>query len=203
MHGQILSCAEHHPYLGVAIVNDLSWNHHINNIAQSAHSSTNFLHINISKCSADTKQAGITGMVRPMLKYTSSTWDPHQQNQIQKLEWIQSKAARFVLNCYDPMASVAQMRQELGWPTLQSHRFTAIITMCYKAVLGLVHLPFPNYLTPKSRTMRGEHTHTSTLLYIPGLMFFKYSFFARNLKDNTVLEYSPSNSHRKTVCGFL
>ncbi len=37
-------------------------------------------------------------MVRPKLEYASSAWDPHQQNKIQKLERIQSKAARFVLN---------------------------------------------------------------------------------------------------------
>ncbi len=158
MHGQILSCAEHHPYLGVEIAKDLSWNHHINNIAKSAHRSTNFLCRNVSKCSADTKQAGITGMVRPKLEYASSAWDLHQQNQIQKLERIQSKAARFVLNRYDPMASVTQMRQELGWPTLQSHRFTARMTMFYKDVHGLGHLPFPDYLTTKSRTTRGKHT---------------------------------------------
>ncbi len=88
MHGQILSCAEHHPYLGVEITKDLFWNHHINNIAQSAHRSTNFLCRNISKCSADTKQAGITGMVRPKLEYASSAMDLHQQNQIQRLERI-------------------------------------------------------------------------------------------------------------------
>ncbi len=158
MHGQILSCAEHHPYLGVEIAKDLSWNHHISNIAQSAHRSTNFLHRNISKCSADTKQSGIIGMVKPKLEYASYACDLHQQNQIQKLERIKSKAARFVLNHYDPMASVTQMGQELGWPTLQSRRFTARMMMCYKAVHGLVHLPFPGYLTPKSRTMRGEHT---------------------------------------------
>ncbi len=109
MHGQILSCAEHLPYVEVEIAKDLSWNQHINNIAQSAHRSTNFLRRNISKCSADTKQASITGMVRPKLEYASSAWDPHQQNQIQKLEQIQSKDARFVLNRFKPMASVTQM----------------------------------------------------------------------------------------------
>ncbi len=55
MHEQILSCAEHHSYLGVEISNHLFWNHHLNNIVQGAHRYTNFLHKNISKCSADTK----------------------------------------------------------------------------------------------------------------------------------------------------
>ncbi len=34
MHRQILSYAEHHSYLGVEIVKDMSWNHHINNNTQ-------------------------------------------------------------------------------------------------------------------------------------------------------------------------
>ncbi len=166
------------------IAKDLSCNHHINNIAQSAHRSTNFLRRNISKCSADTKQASITGM----------------KNQIQKLERIQSKAARFVLNCYDLMTSVTQMRQELGWPTLQSHRFTARMTMCYKAVHGLVHLSCPDYLTLKSRTMRGEHTNQYTVVQTRTDVF-KYSFFPRtircwNILTVTLIEKPPVDSFK-------
>ncbi len=161
-------------------------NHHINNFAQRAPTPPNFLRRNISKCLADTKQAGIIGMVRPKLEYASSAWDPHQQNQIQKLERIQSKAARFVLNCYNPMASVTQMEQELSQTTLQSRRFTTRMTMCYKAVHGLVHLPFPDYLTPKSRTMKGEHTHQYTVVQTR-TDAFKYSFFPRAIRFWNIL----------------
>ncbi len=79
------------------------------------------------------------------------------------------------------MASVTQMRQELGWLTLQNCRFTARMTMCYKAVHGLVHLPFPDYLTPKSRTMRGEHTNQYTVVQTRTDVF-KYSFFPRTIR---------------------
>ncbi len=131
-------------------------------------------------------QAGITGIVRPNLEYASSAWDPHQQNHTQKLEWIKSKAARFVLNRYNPLASVTQLRQELGWSTLQARRFTARMTMCYKAVHGLVHLPFPDYLTPKSRTMRGEYTHLYTVVQTRTDVF-KYSFFIRTIHCFNIL----------------
>ncbi len=158
----------------------------MHNIAQSAHRATNFLRRNISKCSADTKQAATTGMVRPKLEYGSSAWYPHQQNQIQKFERIQSKATRFVVNHYDPLASVTQMRLEQGWPTLQSCHFTARMTMCYKAVYGIVHLPFPDYLTPKSRTMRGEHTDQYTVVQTRTDVF-KYSFFPKTIRCWNIL----------------
>ena len=37
-------------------------------------------------------------MVRPILEYTTSVWDPHTTANIQKLESVQRRAARFCLN---------------------------------------------------------------------------------------------------------
>ena len=186
MLGQILQCADHHPYLGVEISSDLSWSHHINNIIQSAHRTTNFLRRNISKCSVETKQAGITGMVRPILEYASSAWHPYQQNHIQKLESVQSKAARFVLNRYDQMASVTQMRQELGWPTLQTRRFITRTVLFYKIVNGLIHLQIPEYIIPKTRILRGEHQHQYTVVQTRTDVF-KYSYYPRTIRCWNIL----------------
>ena len=36
-------------------------------------------------------------MVRPILEYASSVWDPHTTANIQKLESVQRRAARFCL----------------------------------------------------------------------------------------------------------
>ena len=178
---QTLKRAEHHPYLGVEIAKDLSWTHHINNITQSAHKTINFLRRNISKCSADTKQAGISGMVRPKLEYASSAWDPYHQTHIQKLEGVQSKAARFVLNRHDQMASVTQMRQVLGWPTLQARRFIARTVLFYKTVNGLVSLPIPEYVIPKARILRGEHPHQYTTVQTRTDPF-RFSYYPRTIR---------------------
>ncbi len=56
------------------------------------------------------------------------------------------------------MACVTQTQQELGRSTLQARRFIARMTVCYKAVHGLMHLFFPEYITPKSRTLKIEHS---------------------------------------------
>jgi hypothetical protein len=42
-------------------------------------------------------------------------WDPHTQANINKVESIQRRAARFVTNNYDPRASVTTLLQDLNW----------------------------------------------------------------------------------------
>ena len=120
-------------------------------------------------------------MVRPKLEYASSAWDPYHQTHIQKLEGVQSKAARFVLNRHDQMASVTQMRQVLGWPTLQARRFIARTVLFYKTVNGLVSLPIPEYVIPKARILRGEHPHQYTTVQTRTDPF-RFSYYPRTIR---------------------
>ena len=46
-------------------------------------------------------------------------WDPWQKQQINKIEMIQRRAARYTLNQYSYYSSVSAMLQHLCWPTLQ------------------------------------------------------------------------------------
>jgi hypothetical protein len=50
------------------------------------------------------------------LIYASTVWDPHTQANINKVESIQRRAARFVTYNYDPRASVTTLLQDLNWP---------------------------------------------------------------------------------------
>jgi hypothetical protein len=59
-------------------------------------------------------------------------WDPHTQANINKVESIQRRAARFVTNNYDPRASVTTLLQDLNWPTLQHRRQLAKLIMMYR-----------------------------------------------------------------------
>ena len=48
--------------------------------------------------------------VRPLLKYTSSVWDPYYtKRNIKKIEAIQRRAACFILNRYHNNSSVSAM----------------------------------------------------------------------------------------------
>ena len=70
-------------------------------------------------------------MIRPIIEYTSTIWTPHLQKDILKLESIQRKLARFVLNDYARLSSVTSMIQKLGWPTLKQRRDNTKIIILY------------------------------------------------------------------------
>jgi hypothetical protein len=53
-------------------------------------------------------------------------WDPHTQANINKVESIQRRAARFVTNNYDPRASVTTLLQDLNWPTGKDEVFGVV-----------------------------------------------------------------------------
>ena len=67
----------------------------------------------------------------------ASIWDPCQQYLINKIEIIQHRAARFVLN--HPWRklqrdSITLMLSELQWPPLQTLRRNARLTLLYKII---------------------------------------------------------------------
>ena len=46
------------------------------------------------------REAAYKGLVRPILEYGSSVWDPHYEGLIDDLEKVQKRAARFVTRNY-------------------------------------------------------------------------------------------------------
>jgi len=72
------------------------------------------------------------------LEYAASVWDPHLAKDINKLENIQRRSARFVKGDYRTTSSVTQMLQELGWQDLQSRHRDLRLALLYKVVMGPV-----------------------------------------------------------------
>ena len=46
------------------------------------------------------KKSAYTTLVRPLLEYSSSVWDPHTKTLVNKIEIVQRRAARFCHNDY-------------------------------------------------------------------------------------------------------
>jgi len=80
-------------------------------------------------------------LVHPILEFACVAWSPYQQCNIQAIEMIQRHAARFALNKFDRYASVTEMINVLGWPTLESRRNTIRTEMMYKIMNNLVDVP--------------------------------------------------------------
>ena len=67
-------------YLGVTIANDLRWNTHVSNIFTKANRTLGFLRRNLYACPQEVKEAAYKGLVRPVLEYTGSVWDPFRMS---------------------------------------------------------------------------------------------------------------------------
>ena len=131
------------PYLGVTLKDNLHWSSQINNISKKASQQLGFIRRNLRHCNQHFKETAYIVLVCSLLEYSCTVWDPHLQHEIQQIEAIQRKAARFVKADYSRYSSVSQMMAELGWKPLHTRRREQRLTMMFKIINNLVAIP-PN-----------------------------------------------------------
>ena len=77
LEGTVLENVENIKYLGITMItNDLRWNTHVSNFCTKANRALGFLRRNLYACPQEVKEAAYKGLVRPVLKYSGSVWDP-------------------------------------------------------------------------------------------------------------------------------
>ena len=108
-------CVKEHSYLGVILDQTTSFSPHVNNIVSKASKILNFVKRNLYKCSPLIKATAYISLVRPILEYASSAWDPHLLKDIYSIDQIQRRAARWVLQNYNRYSSVTSMQQQLHY----------------------------------------------------------------------------------------
>ena len=112
-------------------------------------------------------------------------WDPHTQKNIQSIQKVQHRAARFVKKCNQPTPGTnTSLLEELKWPSLEQRRKQTRLTNFYKIVNGTLAVEIPNYFSQKERQIRNYHP----LKYINAgcrTNIYKYSFFPDPLKNGT------------------
>ncbi|XP_072048265.1 uncharacterized protein [Amphiura filiformis] len=141
IHNETLKKTDCAKYLGVNITSNLSWSTHVDKICKKANSTQAFLQRNIRSCPQKIKARCYTTLVRPLLEFSSAAWAPHHKSDINKLESVQRRVARFVMRDYHRTSSVSNMLRQLNWPTLQQRRDTPKLVMLYKSYYGLVDIP--------------------------------------------------------------
>ena len=103
-------------------------------------------------------------------------WSPYTQANINKVEKVQRRAARWVSNDYSSYSSVTQMLNTLGWRSLEQRRADVRLILFYKIVYGLIEITIPAYIrhpVKMTRTMHSMH-----YIQIPTTAsYYKYSFF--------------------------
>ena len=139
IHDIPLSIDKSAKYLGVTLDDSLSWDPHINSIYQKASFTLSFLERNLQKCPPHIKAQCYNSLVRPILEYGCCAWDPHLVTQIDKLEKINKRAARFVTgNHTREHGNTRKNMKSLGWQPLQERRAKLKVTMLFKIKEDLI-----------------------------------------------------------------
>ena len=134
IHGQQLATVKSGKYLGVILTDNLSWNAHVDQATKKANNSLAFLRRKLYSCPSHTKVQSYQTLVRPILEYASSAWDPYSRQNIDKLEAVQRCAARFVTGDYRTTSSVSDMIMPPTLKKLMGHiAFGACVSGCVGA----------------------------------------------------------------------
>ena len=142
LHGQVLERVSSTGYLGLIIQANGQWNEHIDNIAMKGNRLLGFLRRNLRIGSKTIKEQAYKMLLRPCLEYACTVWDPHTETESYKLERIQRRAARWVLNRHRNTSSVGEMLQQLEWPTLAERRKKTRLSMLYKVLDESISMKF-------------------------------------------------------------
>ena len=123
----------------------------------------------------------IKAFVRPKLEYASAVWDPHTRTQINQIEKVQRRAARYVTNRYHNTSSVTDMLHNLNWPSLEIRRTRVRLIMFYKIIHHVVAIhPLDTLLLPTTTITRYnssptyQHIRTDKDSYGPFLLKLPY-----------------------------
>ena len=122
-------------------------------------------------------------------------WDPHTQSDINKLEKIQRRGARFVLRRYHNTSSVDDMINSLGWTSLQDRRKLARLSMLYKIRHGAVSVENikAKLQNPPARQRRGHDQQYSQIRC--KTQYQQFSFLPRTIKEwNTLSQQTVEAS---------
>ena len=131
-------------------------------------------------CPSTIKAQCYKTLVRPILEYASPVWDPHSSNNIDKLEAVQRRAARFAVRDYKRTSSTTEMMAKLQWPILQQRRQDAKLVMMYRISYDLVDIPAAQYLHPMT-SMTRDHSARYMIPYCR-TDIYRHSFFPSGIR---------------------
>ena len=181
-------------YLGVVIDANLNWTEHIVSIVNKANLTLNFLKRNIRQCPNHIKINCVKSLIFPILEYACSVWCPFTQKDINTIEMIQRRAARFIFNDYIWDSSITNLLNKLKWQTLQRRRNNCKAIMLYKIIHKLVFISATEFLTPTvTHTRHNQHNYLipSSRINVHLHSFFPSSIRIWNNLDDDIKQ-SPS-----------
>lgn len=147
LNQHVLETVSDNPYLGLQISDDLKWSKHITKSVGKASVALGILRRNLKFLPKSCKQTAYVALVRSVLEYGCIVWDPYLQKDINRIEQLQRKAARFIIQDYKSQSPgfMTNILHELGLPPLEKRRVFNRLNFFYKTVQGLVPAVNPDH----------------------------------------------------------
>jgi len=179
-----LETVQSHKYLGIHISSNLKFNTHIDAICFKANRTLGFLRRNLHGCTQDIKHLAYNTLVRPTLEYCSTVWDPYTHRNIDRLERINTKAARFITNNYTYAPGITtRIKQQINMDFLHVRRQTHRLTLMYKITNNYIDID-PHVYLHNANNQRTRNTHNQKYqIYHTNTDAYKHSFFPRTIRD--------------------
>ena len=206
--GSQLTTVAESPYLGLTLSSNLSWQTHITNATRKANQILGLLRRNLRGCPQKLRQQAYFSLVRPHVEYSSVIWNPYSKKDINRVEMIQRRAARFVLKRYHHRDSVTSMLQQLEWESLEKRRQAASLIMMFKIHTNAVAINPALYATPMLATNTRQY-HPSRYQIIPArVLLYQNAFFPRtitwwNALPASLLTSSSVEAFRGAVTSYI
>ncbi len=178
LNGESLEKVHNHAYLGVILDDKLNWNAHVDHICSKATRTLNYIQRNLHSCPAQVREQAYFTYVRPQVEYASSIWNPGTVRNINAVEKVNRRAARFVKNDYARRSSPTAMIKSLKWNTLQDRRKINDLCQMHKIAHNKFNVDFSEILTPYESRTRSHH-RAFLNNFQPRVEAYRNSFFPR------------------------
>ncbi|XP_071488446.1 uncharacterized protein [Diadema antillarum] len=169
LQDQILKQVAEHPYLGLTLNEKLSWSPHVAKTSRKANAVLALLRRNLGFCPKNCKRTAYTALVRSIMEYGAIVWDPYLMKDIDSLEKIQRRGARFITGDYqsrDP-GSMTQMLTNLDLHTLASRQRCARLSSYFEVVGGVTTRLLNLATKPRVRPLNFSRPRTKLLSTSP------------------------------------
>jgi hypothetical protein len=135
MNNQILQQGTNHKHLGLFFSNNGLWHDHIDYNVKKAYTRLNMLRKVRFILNRFTLEKMYFSFIRPILEYGDVVWDTQTHYLINKIENVQTKAARIATGG-TKLTSIQKLYEETGREKLLERREKHILILLYKIVKG-------------------------------------------------------------------
>jgi len=183
LDSNFISCKPVIRYLGILVDCHLNWNDHCKYVADKATRSLNFLCHCLFSCSSSVKSSTYKCIVRPIMEYACTVWFPHTAKNINTLERVQLRAARWAAgsrwmpSSYTWSKSSDDCLKELQWPSIHQRHTYFSICQVHDIFHSRSSISFSNYFHISSVHSENIPPVSST---INPYRYRRYSFFVNS-----------------------